>query len=305
MVLGKNLLALKSGVKKIRPESRELSDVQENLGNTLQSVVGHLVDQANGYQQAIFAPVMQQLNPNVATLAVKTPALFIRGRPDGPFIPNQPSILFGSAAAKDSRNGTIPQQDICLFSYGQIVAFGSTSATDGFVIIPRVSGPAFRVAPNNTYTCFQINFDGTAGCTGAFNAGSFLSPTGFKAWLPPMMYWNTSYPGGNQLLQIPIGIGSASNTTPWYWCAPRSGSVTAISIVHTATSNVVCAIFLYKNGANIYSYNVTNNASSGAVAIPKGTLPFVFGDVLSAQIAYSTGNINVCTQVALEVEEVA
>lgn len=292
-------------VKRIRPADYELSQIQDNLGNVLQQVLDRIHGADSSGVTIEVSPVLEQRNPAVQRKSVKTPALFVRGREDGGFQINQPTIQFGEPQTKNAQGGLDLQKDSELFSFGQIVAFGSQVSSDGFVVIPQVAGPAFRIAPNNAATCFQVNSDGSAGCTGSFNAASVISAQGFKSWLPPAHYWNPNYPGQPQTLVVPVvqtANGTAS-TVPWGINMPRAGSVTGISVVHSGASNLVCSVSIVRNGSQIVTANISNGVSSGSLAFPKGLVPFAAADYLSARVNYSAANINVCTQVAIEVEE--
>jgi hypothetical protein len=290
-----------NNVPKLQPRDPELARIQNNLANTLQGVLDKQSGAAAG--TATLAPVMQQVRGRGTPYTVKVPALKISGRPDGPFVPSQPTIVWGDAKRTSATGVVTPQRDVELFSYGQAVFFGSAVTTDGFILIPQVAGSAFRIAPNNASTCFQVNFDGSTTCAGPVTAPSVVSAAGFKCWLPPLSYWNPGYTGGSQFMVLPLAqANGTASTTPWVFPCVRPGSLTGISVSHAGVFALTCSVSVYKNGQVLYSGNVTSGSATGYIAFTKGAYPFLSGDVLTCLILYSA-NGNVCTQVYLEVEE--
>jgi hypothetical protein len=291
-------------VKKIRPDDQQLSMVQDNLANAIQQ----LLDYANGAsaQQSVLAPIMQQLAGAGTPYTVKTPALQVKGRTDGPFIPNQPTMILGEAQYNNAQGVTVPQRDNEIFSYGQIVAFGSQIAPDGFVIIPVVSGSAFRVAPNNTYTCFQVNFDGSAGCTGNFNAASFTNTNGFKTVLDVGQVWNSAAPaGGTYQTQYAVANqnGNGLGLTPFVYKFSHSGSVVGWSFNNAGPALGNMGLRIYKNGAQINNITVGSGGSNATFwgTIAKGVNAFSAGDTLTVYLACTNaGNFQASAHLTLE-----
>jgi hypothetical protein len=278
--------------------------VQDNLANAIQQ----LLDFANGTAspQTVLAPIMQQLQGVGTAYSVKTPALTVKGRPDGPFQVNQPTILLGEPQQTTANAQTISQKDMQIFSYGQIVAFGSRVQQDGFVIIPYVPGAAFRVAPNNSSNAFVVNYDGTAGCSGNFTAPSYTNGNGFKNTIPVGAYWNTSYTASANV-QLQQAVMNAANNavgvTPFIWKFTHAGSITGMSMNQAGSTTGTNYLLIYKNGVNVYVWNAgvgTGNATFWA-AFAKNAIAFAAGDTLTCFFQNTAaGNTQVSAHLTLE-----
>lgn len=286
-----------STVKKIVPADQDLSRIQDNLAAPLQQLLD-FVNGSGSQGQAELLPALSAVAVGNASQNVVTPALIAHGRTDGPYKPNQPTVILG-----DPATANVAQRDSCLFSYGQIVAMGSKVLADGFVIVPQVAGAAFRTTNvGGTANAFIIDDAGNV------TARSLSLITGMKSILPVGAYWNSSYTASANvqlLYTVANATGGGVGNTPVILKPEYAGSIVGMSLNQAGNVTGTNFLLIYKNGANSFVWNagIGNNNSTFWAVFAKGTpaLTFAPGDTLAVYFQNSAaGNCQVSAHLTVE-----
>lgn len=309
-----------TNVKKIRPRDLELSQVQDNLAGVIQQ----LLDLANGTAAPTLklTPVMDQPRGAGTPMVVKTPGLLVEGRPDGPFVFLQPTVQFGEPTWQPVNGAVIPQMDAEVITYGQAIFIGSTTQSDGFVIIPQSPGPTFRIANvGNTQTNLQVDSSGNVFTTGTLtvsgkttlgaettiksalnvdatvNAAGMASGQGFKNSVCVGSYYNTGY-GANNIVQLGVSVQNQATLggmaiMPFAMKWTHSGSIVGMTLFQNGSVAGLNSLLIYKNGTLTYTWAAGSGAAGATywVQFPKVTtgLTFLAGDTMTASYRCATG----------------
>jgi len=179
------------------------------------------------------------------------------------------------------------------------------------VFVPAAAGNTlYATNVGNTVATFAVKDTGAVYAKGGLaaddviSAPSFVSTAGFKAVVSLGTYYNTNTAGGQNLRTVDVILSSNANQLAYIyrrWAAPRSGSITAISVVMNNSVNANVGWQIEKNGAIIAQCIVPANKTTATVTINKGALPFVANDIFSCIINMPAG-INFAGRIDMEVE---